>query len=167
MPRIKVESFATRAEFEAAVDRVAALEINRRRAEAERDAQVQAVLEAHAPALTAQKAEIDGLVARASAYAKEHRAELIAKGKQGSDTGTANYGFRWSTKSLALLSATWSWPAVIESLLTAGMDRFVRVRKEVDKDAVKDQLPEATLAQHGMRVRQTETFWVEPKPDLL
>lgn len=167
MARIKAESFASLTEFEIAVDRIAALEVERRRIEAERDEAVQTVLEDHAAALTTRKAEIDGLVSRASAYAKDHRDELIPKGRQGSETGTANYGFRWGTKALALLSATWSWPAVIESLIAARLDRFVRVKTEVDKDAVKDQLPEATLAQHGMRVRQTESFWVEPKSDLL
>jgi len=167
MPRIKAESFKNREEFEAAVDRIARLELERRRIESDRDAEVQAVLESHAAELTTRKAEIEALVGRASAYAKEHRDDLLPKGKQSSEAGTANYGFRWGTKALALLSSSWSWSSVIESLQASGLGRFVRIKTEVDKDAVKDQLPESTLALHGMRVRQTESFWVEPKPDLL
>ncbi len=167
MARVKAEGFATRAEFEAAVDRIARKEVERRKLAAVRDKALQDVQERHNPKIDALRDEIDALAARADAYAKENRAELIPAGRQGADTPLANYGFRWGNKALVLLSSRWSWEAVIASLRKAGLEGFVRVKEEVAKDAAKEELSEPVLAQHGMRIRQSETFWVEPKTDVI
>lgn len=167
MARVKAEGFTTREEFDQAVDRIARLEVERRKLEANRDKQIQDIQAEHNEAIQLRKQEIEALVTRAEAYAKDHRDELLPKGKQSSDTTLANYGFRWGQKALALLSSRWSWDSVITSLKAAGLEGFIRVKTEVDKDAVKDQLAEGVLAQHGMRIKQAETFWVEPKTDLI
>ncbi len=167
MARVKAEGFATREEFEAAVDRVARCEVERRKLEAARDVEIQKIQERRNPDIDALKGEIDRLLSKADAYAKEHRAELIAEGRQSAETPLANYGFRWGNKTLALLSNRWKWTAVIESLRKGGLDGFIRVKEEVAKDAAKDELSEAVLAHHGMRIRQSETFWVEPKTDMI
>jgi len=167
MARVKAEGFTTREEFDQAVDRIARLEIERRKFEATRDKQIQDIQAEHNDDIQQRKQEIEALIARAEAYAKDHRDELLPKGKQSSDTTLANFGFRWGQKALALLSNRWSWDSVIASLKAAGLEVFIRVKTEVDKDAVKDQLAEGVLAQHGMRIKQSETFWVEPKTDLI
>ena len=167
MARLKAEGFETREAFEAAVDRIAKLEVQRRKQESNRDIQIQQVQEQHNPLIDAIKEEIDGLMTKAHAYAKDHRTELLPPGRQGAETPLANFGFRWGNKTLVLLSNRWSWEAVICSLRKAGLAGFIRVKEEVAKDAAKDELSEPVLASHGMRVKQSETFWVEPKTDVI
>lgn len=167
MARVKAEGFDTREAFEAAVDRIAKLEVQRRKQESNRDIQIQQVQEHHNPAIDAIKEEIDGLMAKADAYAKEHRSELLPPGRQGAETPLANFGFRWGNKTLVLLSNRWSWESVIDSLRKAGLAGFIRTKEEVAKDAAKDELSERVLAEHGMRIKQSETFWVEPKTDVI
>ena len=167
MARVKAEGFTTRDEFDQAVDRIARLEVERRKLEAARDKIIQDIQAEHNEAIQLRKQEIDALVTRAEAYAKDHRAELLPTGKQSAETPLANYGFRWGNKTLALLSNRWKWEAVIESLKKAGLVGFIRTKEEVAKDAAKDELSEPVLAQHGMRIKQAETFWVEPKTDVI
>jgi phage host-nuclease inhibitor protein Gam len=165
MARIKAEGFATRAEFDAAVDLIARREVERRKLEAERDKRIQDVQARHNPEIDSIGEEIDALMAKADAYAKEHRDELLPPGKQGAETPLALFGFRWGNKALALLSSRWSWEKVIASLRASGLAGLVRTKEEVDKDLAKSELSESVLAQHGMRIKQSETFWVEPKTD--
>lgn len=165
--RVKAVAFATRDEFEAACDEIARMEVERRGLESARDEQIQAVQEKHEPEIQQIKQDIEMLVGKADAYAKEHRDEVLPAKRQSGETKLALFGFRWGNKTLALLSNRWTWDGVIAGLKAAGMDAFVRVKEEVDKDAVKDQLAESVLAQHGMRIKQAETFWVEPKTDVI
>jgi phage host-nuclease inhibitor protein Gam len=165
--RVKAVAFATRDEFEAACDEIARMEVERRGLEAARDEQVNAVLAKHNPEIQQIKQDIEMLAGKADAYAKEHRDELLPAKRQSGETRLALFGFRWGNKTLALLSNRWTWDGVVASLKAAGMAAFVRTKDEVDKDAVKDQLAESVLAQHGMRVKQCETFWVEPKADVI
>lgn len=167
MARVKTETFDTRDQFDAAVDRIARLEVQRRERAAERDGLIQDVQEAHNPAIDTLKGEIDALMTKAEAYAKDNRTELLPTGKQGAETPLANFGFRWGNKTLVLLSNRWSWEGVIESLRKAGLAGFIRTKEEVAKDAAKDELSEPVLATHGMRIKQSETFWVEPKTDVI
>ena len=165
--RVKAMAFATKEEFEAACDEIARIEVQRRAAEALRDEEMNAVMEKHNPAIIILKQQQDALVQKADAYATVNRDELLPAKRQSGETKLALFGFRWGNKALALLSNRWTWDGVIESLKTAGMAAFVRTKEEVDKDAVKDQLAESVLAQHGMRIKQSETFWVEPKADVV
>jgi len=165
MARLKADGFGTREEFDQAVDQIARKEVERRKLQAERDRRIQDIQERHNPAICALGDEIDALMARADSYAKDHREELLPPGKQGAETALALFGFRWGNKALALLSSRWTWEKVIASLRAAGLDCLVRTKEEVDKDQAKQDLSEGVLAQHGMRIRQSETFWVEPKTD--
>lgn len=167
MARVKTEGFETREAFDAAVDQIARKEVQRRELEAQRDALIQQTQEKHNPAIDALKAEIDALVGKAEAYAKDNRDGLLPTGRQSGETPLANFGFRWGNKTLVLLSNRWSWEAVIDSLRKAGLAGFIRTKEEVAKDAAKDELSEPVLAQHGMRIKQAETFWVEPKTDMI
>lgn len=165
--RVKAVAFATKDEFDAACDEIARIEVQRRAAEALRDEEMNAVMEKHNPAIILLKQQQDALVQKADAYATGHREELLPAKRQSGETKLALFGFRWGNKALALLSNRWTWDGVIVSLKAAGMSAFVRTKEEVDKDAVKDQLAESVLAQHGMRIKQSETFWVEPKADVV
>lgn len=167
MARVKTETFGSRDEFDAAVDQIARKEVERRIREGERDKMIHDIQADHNPAIDALKAEIDALVGKAEAYAKENRDALLPPGRQSGETPLANFGFRWGNKTLVLLSNRWSWEAVIDSLRKNGLAGFIRTKEEVAKDAAKDELSEPVLAQHGMRIKQSETFWVEPKTDVI
>lgn len=165
--RVKAVAFATKDEFDAACDEIARIEVQRRGAESVRDEEMNAVMEKHNPAIIILRQQQEALVQKADAYATANRDELLPAKRQSGETKLALFGFRWGNKALALLSNRWTWDGVIVSLKAAGMAAFVRTKEEVDKDAVKDQLAESVLAQHGMRIKQSETFWVEPKADVV
>lgn len=165
--RVKAVAFATKEEFESACDEIARLDVQRRGAESARDEELNAVMEKHNPAIIILRQQQDALVQKADSYAAANRDELLPAKRQSGETKLALFGFRWGNKTLALLSNRWTWDSVIASLKAAGLEGFIRVKTEVDKDAVKDQLAESILAQHGMRIKQSETFWVEPKTDVI
>lgn len=165
--RVKAVAFATKDEFDAACDEIARIEVQRRGMESLRDEEMNAVMDKHNPAIIILRQQQEALVQKADAYATANRDELLPAKRQSGETKLALFGFRWGNKALALLSNRWTWEGVIASLKAAGMAAFVRTKEEVDKDAVKDQLAESVLAQHGMRIKQSETFWVEPKADVV
>lgn len=99
------------------------------------------------------------------AYAMEHP-ELFTK-KKSIDSTHGTYGFRTGTPKLASLKG-FTWPA-ITNLLKIFLPGYVRTAEEAAKDklladraleGVRDQ-----LAKCGIRVEQTETFFVELKKE--
>ena len=80
---------------------------------------------------------------------------------------TVKFQFVNVTPKLALLSRAWTWDKVLECLVVCGLDRFVRTKKEVDKDAVLAFAAAAptnadSIRINGMKVVQNESFFVEP-----
>ena len=79
-------------------------------------------------------------------------------------------GYRTGTPKLALLSRTWTWIKVVCALKGAGLQTFVRLKEEVDKEGLLAAHSTATnkvasagqLQTVGLKVVQEETFFVEP-----
>lgn len=161
--RVKSAGFETRAEFDQALDDVAAMSVEVRKIEAERDAQLQAIQETYNDDLMAVKEKIKGLLAQAEKYALSHRAELFPDGKKSSETSLALFGFRTGNPTLALLNKKWTWEEVINALKSMSLTEFIVTKQAADKDAMKVKLNDTQLAAVGCRVAQAESFWVEPK----
>jgi phage host-nuclease inhibitor protein Gam len=162
--RIKIESFASRHEFEAALDQVALCTAELRSSEAELDLQIQSVKQNFAPTLAAYQAKIVSLAARCEKYATEHRAELLPDEKKAKslETPLCRWGFRTGMPALKLLSKM-SWEKVILQIKKLHGWQFLRQTFEVDKQALLTAQTTAPLSDYGVKVVQEESFFIEPK----
>lgn len=162
-PRIKAKSFTTREQFDAAVDLIATLQVSLRSAEAERDAEIQAVRDDHAEVIDDLKARLEAQAVLAEKYAEEHRGELLPAGRKSAETALATFGWRTGNPTLVLASKKWSWEAVLTAVKELFPGRFVRTVEEVDKEAIKTQLGPDQLPLVGVKISQKEPFFIEAK----
>lgn len=161
--RLKASSFATRAEFDSALDEIAGLQVDLRAIEAERDNELQAVRDMFARDLEKISGKLKALIVLADKYAETHREELFPTKLKSAETALANYGFRIGNPTLCLLNRKWSWEGVLNAVKAAFRGQYVRTTEAVDKDALKRELSPEQLATIGCRIDQAETFYVEAK----
>lgn len=181
--RIKAESFATEAEFTAAVDRVAWIDPEIRRLQALRDLVLLRVKNRYNEKIEALENERDAKVARGALYATEHRSKLLpneAKDGKSCTTRLGMWGFRLGNQRIEILKG-WTWAKVLEKLKEAGAALYIRVKEETDKEAMLIDakkhghlvIPDDTggadltiaLKDVGVELVQDETFFIEPKPE--
>ena len=168
MTRIKSTTFTDRAEFERAVGEIAKLETRKRLLSATRDKAVQAVQERHGPDIQDVEDQIEGLTLLCEKYAVENRTDLLPGAVKRAETPLAIFGFRLGNPTLKLLNRKWTWEAVIDVLKSVpSLKHFVRTRDEVDKDGLKrcPDMTDAQLATLGLRIEQSDTFYIEPKAE--
>ncbi len=163
MSRLKATTYTTRAQFDAACNEIAVLEVQLRQQTALRDQHLQQIRDQFGPMIDDLTEERDAKVALAEKYAETHRAELFPAARKSGETPLSNYGFRTGNPTLALLNRKWSWASVLEAVKAAFPKRYVRQTEAVDKDAIKAQLTAEQLATVGLRVTQSEAFYIEAK----
>ncbi len=176
--RIKVSPLANTIEFHSAVAELAALELKKRTIETERDIALQAInqeFDAQIAPVAAAMKSISGL---ALAYAEAHRAELLPKDAKSVRLSLATYGWRTGNRTVALLSRV-TVENVINALKAIGLgDQYVRTKEEIARDViladckddktlpyhrpVGDVMQPVTLSEVGLKIAQSETFFVEP-----
>ena len=161
--RIKAPTLKNRTEFESVINSLASATVDLRKLEARRDEKLQVVREEHDPAIAALKEEIDAMALTVEKYADANRDELMPGKVKSSETALAHYGFRLGNPTLKLLSKSWSWEKVVAELKRRLLSGYVRVTEEADKEALKSKLTPEQLAGVGLRITQSETFFVEPK----
>ena len=161
--RVKSTGLETLNEFTATLDDVAAMTVERRKLEAERDEKIQAVQESFNDDIQDIALKIKAKLALAEKYAKAHRSDVLSGKKKSGETALALFGFRTSTPSLVLLNRKWSWTEVTATLQESGLGKFIVTKRAPDKDAMKAKLSDEELAAVGCRVSQSESFWMEPK----
>ena len=165
-PRVKSTGLATKLDFEIAIDRVAYATTELRAAEAERDAAVQAAQATHAERISELQDEIKAKAALCEKFADEHRADLLPGKAKSNETPFARYGFRDGNPTLKLLNKKCSWDSVVAGLKLLGLKKFIRTFEEPDKDGIKTaQLTQDKMDMLGLRIAQSETFYIEPKVD--
>jgi phage host-nuclease inhibitor protein Gam len=162
--RIKVESFASRYEFEAALDQVAVETVDLALHESRLDRQIQDLKQRSAPTIAAHKARIISLAARCEKYATEHRAELLPDEKKAKslETPLCRWGFRTGMPALKLM-ARMSWEKVVDTLKVQNRWSFLRKTYEADKQALLAAQATENLGAWGIKVVQEESFFIEPK----
>lgn len=165
-PRIKAESFANRISFEVAVDRCSFVEAELRRLYAERDQAVQEAQKTHADEISTLATELKAVAALCEKYAEDHRAELLPDEKKSKSVQTPHsvYGFRTGMPVLKLFAKN-TWEKVTDQLRAMGRHKLVRVSYETDKQALLTAQTTVDLAALGVRVVQSETFYIEPKTE--
>jgi len=121
-------------------------------------------------------AEVDGLKARAMAnvkphqekisrlveglyvYAESHRQELTDGGKRKTvEVPTGIFRWRITPPAVSLRNVK----SILESLKSLELDRFIRIREEVNKEAMLKE-PDIAQAIQGVSVSQREEFIVKP-----
>jgi len=91
-------------------------------------------------------------------WCEAHRGELTKEGKtKTARLATGEVSWRMRPPSIVLRGAE----AVIDALRKLGMDRFLRVKVEVDKNAMLAE-PEAVAKIKGVSISQREEFVVKP-----
>ncbi len=169
MTRIKAVSFTTRAEFDAALERIAKQEAQLRLLVAARDKAVQAVQAEHEPKIAATNSVIEMLTLQCEKYAEDNRAALLPTDRKSDETTFATFGFRLGNPALKLLNSKWTWDKVLVAIKASALfKQYVRiVAEEVDKDGIKGNkdLKDADLATVGLRIEQPEKFFIDPKAD--
>jgi len=160
--KLTIQALTSREDVEAATARYADAANQLRVVTAWRD---QLILEANeryaadiARYTAAMEAEADALRAWAIAH-PEQFAE-----RKSIDLASAVIGFRTDPPKVALLSRSWTWDKVT-AILASQAPHLVRIRQEPNKEAILNTYREdsADLAQWGLKVTQSEQFFVEAK----
>lgn len=175
--RIKPSPIATKIEFLATVSELAMLETEKRRIEAERDIALQAINRQYDTLAEPIIDRMKGHMARAEAYADEHRAELLPKNAKSVNTSLATFGWRTGNRTVGLLSRV-TVENAIAALKGIGLTDYVATKEEIarakiladSKDdktlpytRVKDGVSaDVALADVGLKITQGETFFVDP-----
>jgi len=161
--RIKAPSLRNTSEFLANCDELARLDTELAKARAKLADRLQDVRAQYEPAVVALETQRGQRALAAEKFATEHRDELLAGKAKSAESPLAIFGFRLGQPTLKTLNRAWTWDRVLEELSARGLSRFIRVKREPDKEALKQHLPPEQLAAVGCRIDQTETFFVEAK----
>ncbi|ECD9432853.1 host-nuclease inhibitor protein Gam [Salmonella enterica subsp. salamae] len=118
-----------------------------------------AITEKHAPGIEALKKDIDTLSKGVQGWCEAHRDELTQNGK---------------TKTASLITGKVEWrnrppsvgirgvETVLETLHRLNLDRFIRIKEEVNKDAILNE-PEVVKGVAGITIRSgIEDFSITP-----
>lgn len=140
--------------------------IRERKLLAELDAEIKAVQARYAPRLEAFRADLATRFPILQAWAEANRNDEKLFGKKKSiDYIHSEIGFRTGQPKLALLKG-WNWKTVLVKLRSWNPD-FIRKKEEVDRQAIladrKRLEAQDTLKDIGLRVSQSETFYLDPK----
>ncbi|HAG1869157.1 TPA: host-nuclease inhibitor protein Gam, partial [Salmonella enterica] len=117
------------------------------------------ITEKHAPGIEALKKDIDTLSKGVQGWCEAHRDELTQNGK---------------TKTASLITGKVEWrnrppsvgirgvETVLETLHRLNLDRFIRIKEEVNKDAILNE-PEVVKGVAGITIRSgIEDFSITP-----
>lgn len=159
--RIKATpSVSTRAEFEALVDEICKLQLDKEQRVTLRDRLLLEIQEEHNPEIESVSQDISAKLVLCEKFASTHRETLFGKLKSAA-ANLGTYGFRTGNPTLKLLNRKWKWDDVLKVLKAGGQFHLIRTKEDPDKDALK-KLTDAELGGIGLRIDQSEAFYIEP-----
>jgi phage host-nuclease inhibitor protein Gam len=153
-------TLTTRAHFEATVDEICKLQLDREQRVTLRDRLLQEIQEEHNPEIESISQDISAKLLLCEKYAETNRETLFGKLKSAA-ANLGTFGFRTGNPKLALLNRKWKWKDVLATVKAMGMTDCYRTKEEPDKDALK-KLDAPELARVGLRIEQDEVFYIEP-----
>jgi phage host-nuclease inhibitor protein Gam len=166
MTRLKPKSvIASQAQFEETLDNVVTMQLAKERLELKRDKKILEVRDEYEPEIKDLAQIIQANVNLAEKFAVDHRDELLAGKRKTAQTKFTFFGFRTGNPTLVLLSRKWTWKKVVEQVKALGWIKFIQTKESVDKDAMKANCSAEQLASAGVRVEQSEVFFIDPKRD--
>lgn len=177
--RLKSQPLADEAAFVRTVNSIAAVQASAARLIAQRDAEIVAIQNKYAEQLEPLENVIDAKLALADAYAQEHRSELLPKDKKSVELASAIFGFRTGTPSVKLASRKIDEETIVATLEANHLGAYVRTTKAIARDKIladayrDDELQamalvtsvgsRVILGEIGLKITQSETFFIEPK----
>lgn len=102
--------------------------------------------------------QIAGLTEGLHAWCEAHRAELTNGGKvKSANMASGDVGWRITPPKVRVTGKA----AVIELLKALKLKRFIRLKEDVNKEAMLAE-PDKASAVKGVNIVQTEEFWLRP-----
>lgn len=165
-PRIKLSgpTIETRAQLDDLVGRIREMTIRKNQVLLDREVAIKSIDERTGPVLEEITTTLNIWTEQALRWAEAHPEEF---GKHKSlETIHGVLGWRTGNVSLKTL-AGWTWDRVLEKIRSLpAMIAYIRAKEEVAKDVIlsdREVLGSEGLRLIGVKVVQTETFFVEPK----
>jgi phage host-nuclease inhibitor protein Gam len=100
---------------------------------------------------------IEARFASLQAWAEAHKQTLLDRSRKTAKIATGELGWRTSPPAVRITGV----PAVLEALKQLRLKRFIRVKEEVDKEAIRKD-PDAVKNVKGISITQQEEFWIKP-----
>lgn len=102
--------------------------------------------------------KVSKLVEGLFAYAESHRDELTDGGKRKTvEVPTGTFGWRMTPPSVSLRDVE----SILKSLKSLALQRFIRIKEQVDKEAMLRE-PETAKTVKGVSISQHEEFVAKP-----
>jgi phage host-nuclease inhibitor protein Gam len=137
----------TKEQMQDAIMRFGCAEREHARIKADEGDQIAAIRAANVERLNELEAEQEKLLNGIQYYAEAHRAELCPGNTKTANVQTGEISWRIDTPSVKVNGEE----AVIELLRARGLDRFVRVKESVNREAIKAD-PEAVAGIPGIKI---------------
>jgi len=161
---------ATRAQAEATLGEIALLTIERNEQKLAMDRGITAIREAYETPISTLGKAIEEKTALLETWASANPDEF-PPGRKSVEMVQGVIGYRTGMPKLKTL-LRWTWAKVLDAIKAAGITEFVRVKEEVDKEAIlsafaQERVTSADLKHFGVEVAQDEAFFVEPRLEAL
>ncbi len=163
--RIKLTrpAIKNRSDLEGMVLAIAKLTLERNIHQTNLDQELTSIRAQYEADLTSLSQELDQKVELVRAWAEANPDEF--KGLKSLDLVFGVIGWRTGQPTLKTLSG-WTWDRVLEKLETIGWFSYIRSKKEVNKQQIlaeRETIAPENLRAIGVKIAQSEAFYVEPK----
>ncbi|MEO5341083.1 MAG: host-nuclease inhibitor Gam family protein [Magnetococcus sp. MYC-9] len=148
----------SREQVDQAIARIGALQRDRVRIHADKDEKMALINQAHKERLEPMENEIRSLQQGIQIWCESRRDELTQAGKVKHHDFPAGT-IKWRLRPPRVVMR--SIEAVLDALFQRGLDRLIRTRQEINKEAILAE-PETILGVPGIKIEQGEDFVVEP-----
>ncbi len=161
--RLKKETFSVRyqarEEVEIAIKDIGDLQRELQRKMTAQNDELAAITERYAPELQAIKEQLEPMQDAVQAWCESHRDELTQNGK----TKTANFNtgdIQWRQRPPSVNAR--GIPTILENLKKLGLTQFIRVKEELNKDAILNE-PDLAKTVAGISIKTGfEDFIITP-----
>lgn len=163
-PAMKIKSKAAafapqkREEIEVAIEKIGVAQRERTRIQAEMNDELAVLKRDYEEKAKPFAEEISTLSKGVQAWCESHRDDLTRAGKvKTSSFTTGEVSWRITPPKVLVKGAE----AVLDALRRFGLDRFIRTKEEINKEAILNE-PEAVVAVKGVSITQSEEFVIKP-----
>ena len=179
--RLKAPVISSEEEFRATITGIAQLQNQVLALCAKRDGAVQRVQAEFAERIDPVDDAIDAALSLVEKYADEHRAALLPKDRKSADTTLATFGSRTGNRTVKTTSKKIDEETVVAALKANHLGAYVRTVEAIAKEKiladvrydegvkadvlVSSNAALVVLAELGLKIAQSETFFVEPKAE--
>ena len=103
-------------------------------------------------------AVIDDQFAALHMYAEANKDDLLEGKLKSCKMATGDIGWRTSTPKVTVRNVK----VVLESLKQLGLSQFIRMKEEINKEAILADKDQKAASINGITISQKDEFWVKP-----